>query len=52
MKKTIHKVLLIHIPLFLLIGLFHIKLLIIDKTLDPKPRNTDIVINVDNISND
>jgi poly-gamma-glutamate synthesis protein (capsule biosynthesis protein) len=52
MKKTIHKVLLIHIPLFLLIGLFHIKLLIIDKTLDPKLSNTDILINVDNIIND
>lgn len=51
MKKTIHKVILIHIPVFLLIWLFDAKLLIIDKNLETKNNYTSIAINNDKINN-
>lgn len=51
MKKTIHKVILIHIPLFLLIWLFHIKLLIVDKKIETINDNQNIIVNINDWNN-
>jgi len=52
MKKTIHKVILIHIPLFLLIWLFHVKLLIADKILDSNSSELNVIMNTNDWINE
>ena len=52
MKKTIHKVILIHIPLFLLIGLFHTKLLIFDKSIDSNNSEDHIIMDTNDWNNE
>lgn len=52
MKKTIHKVILIHIPLFLLIWLFHVKLLIADKILDSNSSEVNVIMDTNDWTNE
>lgn len=52
MKKTIHKIILIHIPLFLLIWLFHVKLLVLEKQIDSISSDVHIIMNTNNWSNE
>ena len=45
MKKTIHKVILIHIPLFLLMALFYMKLDIADSRINSENIQDVTIIN-------
>jgi hypothetical protein len=45
MKKTIHKVILIHIPIFLLIALFYMKLDIANTRITPENNDIQVIMN-------